>query len=197
MKSRVLQALAALAMLAPLSGQAQSFGYSFVDFAVIPEADVDSGDFDIDGDGFQLRGSLAVHENFFALVEISSLEFDSRNVDVDLKRWAIGAGGHWPINSNLDLVARAGIVRYDVDVGRRDDDDIGFLLGGRARARLARGFELEGGVDLSTAEVDGFEDEITLVLEGRYHFNNMFSVGGLVSIGDDLTQIGIYGRYNF
>jgi hypothetical protein len=195
MKSRVLNAFAALALLLPLSGNAENFGYSFVDFAIIPEAETDNGNFDVDGDGFQLRGSLTVHENFFALVEIEALEFDE---DIDFQRWIIGGGGHWPINSSLDLVARGGIVRYDVDFGRfGDDDDIGFFLGGRIRALVASNVELEGGVDLSTAEVAGFEDEILLVGEGRYHFNNQFSVGGLLNIGDDVSQIGVYGRFNF
>jgi hypothetical protein len=197
MKSRVLNALAAMALLMPLSSNAANFGYSFVDFAIIPEAETDSGDFDADGDGFQLRGSLTVHQNYFALVEIESLEFDD-GIDVDFQRWLIGAGAHWPINQSLDFIARGGIVRYDVDYGRfGDDDDIGFFLGGRVRALVASKVELEGGVDISTAEVGGFEDEILLVGEGRYHFNNQFSVGGLLNLGDDVSQIGIYGRFNF
>ena len=197
MKSRVLNALAALAMLLPISGQAASFGYSYVDFAIIPEAEFDAGDDDFDGDGFQLRGSLAITETFFALVEIADLEFDRGNVDVDFTRWVIGAGGHWPINQNLDFVARGGIMRYDVDAGPFDDDDLGFFLGGRVRAQVIQNVEIEGGVDLTTAEVAGFEDEIILVGEGRYHFNDQFSVGGLLNIGDDSSQIGIYGRFNF
>lgn len=194
MKSRFLNALAAVAMLLPVGGQAANFGYSFIDFAIIPEAEIDSGRFDLDGDGFQLRGSLAVSSNFFVLVEAQVLDFDR---DVDFTRLTVGAGGHWPINQNLDFIARGGLVRYEVDAGPADDDDIGFFLGARVRAAVGRGFELEGGIDLSTAEVGGFEDEVTLVGEGRYHFNNQFSVGGLLNIGDDLKQIGIYGRYNF
>lgn len=195
MQSRVLNALAVLALMLPAAGQAANFGYSFVDFAIIPEAEIESGNFDVDGDGFQLRGSLAVAQNFFAIVEIADLEFDE---SVDFTKWTIGAGAHWPINQTLDFVARGGIMRYDVDFGRfGDDDDIGFFLGGRVRAQIVQNVELEGGVDLTTAEVAGFEDEITLVGEGRYHFNDQFSVGGLLNLGDDSSQIGIYGRFNF
>jgi hypothetical protein len=195
MKSRVLNVVAAFAIALPISGQAEDFGYSFVDFAIIPEAETDTGSDDFDGDGFQLRGSLTVHENFFALVEIQDLEFDD---GFDFTRWNIGAGGHWPINQSLDFVARGGIVRYDADYGRfGDDDDIGFFLGGRVRAQVVKNVELEGGLELSTAEVVGVEDELTLVGEGRYHFNDQFSVGGLLNIGDDVSQIGVYGRFNF
>src|SRR5262249_13213402 len=146
--------------------------------------------------GFQLRGSLAVAQNFFALVEIEDIGFD--DMDVDFTRWLIGGGGHWPINQNLDFVARGGLVRYDVDYGRfGDDDHLGFFLGRRVRARVAQKVELEGGVEMTTAEVAGFEDEIMFVGEGRYHFNNQWSAGGFVNVGDDLSQIGVYGRFNF
>jgi len=195
MQSRLLNAIAALAFALPMSSHAESFGYSFVDFAVIPEAETDTGNFDIDGDGFQLRGSLAVHQNFFALVEIEALDFER---DLDFTRWAIGAGAHWPINNSLDLVARGGVVRYDVDYGRfGDDDDIGFFLGARVRALVAPRVEVEGGIDLTSAEVAGFEDEVAFVGEGRYHFNNQFSVGGLLQLGDDMKKAGVYGRFNF
>jgi hypothetical protein len=192
-----LNTLAAFAMLLPLSGQAAEFGYSFVDFSIIPEAETEGRNFDIDGDGYQLRGSLAVTNTFFALVEISALEFDERNVDVDFTRWTIGGGGHWPITQNLDFIARGGVVRYDADYGPFDEDDIGFFAGARVRAQVVQNVELEGGVDLTTAEVPGFEDEVMLVGEGRYHINNQFSVGGLVNLGDDSSQIGVYGRFNF
>lgn len=192
MNSRVLNALAVAAMALPISGQAENFDYSFVDFAVIPEVDTDA--LDTDGDGFQLRGSLTVHENFFALVEIQDLEFDR---GVDFTRWNIGAGGHWPINQRMDLVARAGLVRYDVDYRGGDEDDVGFFLGGRVRAQIMPRVELEGGIELSTAEVPGFEDEFSLVGEGRYHFNDQWSAGGLLSIGDDVSQLGVYGRFDF
>jgi hypothetical protein len=197
MKSRVLNVLAAVAMALPISGQAANFGYSFVDFAIIPEAESDTEFGDFDGDGFQLRGSLAVHENFFALVEIQALEFDLGPIDADFTRWTIGGGGHWPINQSLDFIARGGVMRYEVDAGSADEDDIGFFLGGRVRAQVMANVEVEGGVDLTTAEVEGFEDEIILVGEGRYHFNDQFSAGGFLNIGDDSSQIGLYGRFNF
>lgn len=195
MQSRVLNALACLALMLPIAGQAADFGYSFVDFAIIPEAEFDGGDSDVDGDGFQLRGSLTVHENYFALVEITSIELDS---DVDFMRWTIGAGGHWPINQKLDFIARGGLMRYDIDAGNRgDDDDLGFFIGGRVRAQIVPKVEIEGGVDLTTAEVAGYEDEIILVGEGRYHFNSQFSAGGFLNLGDDSSALGVYGRFNF
>jgi hypothetical protein len=197
MKSRVMNVLAALAMALPISGQAANFGYSYIDFAIVPEAESDTEFGDFDGDGFQLRGSLAIQENFFALVEIQALEFDLPGNDADFTRWTIGGGGHWPITQSLDFIARGGVMRYEVDVGNEDEDDVGFFLGGRVRAQVLPNVEVEGGVDMTTTEVEGFEDEIILVGEGRYHFNAQFSAGGFINFGDDSSQIGLYGRFNF
>ena len=194
MQSRVLNALAALALMLPIAGHAANFGYSWIDFSLIPMAETDVGDDDIDADGFQLRGSLAVHQNFFAIVELEDLSYDD---DIDFNRWAIGGGGHWPINNSMDIVGRAGIVRYEVDVGRFDDDDTSFFFGARLRAQVAPRVEVEGGVEYSDAEVFGFGDEIFIVGEGRYHFNDQWSAGGFLNLGDDQKKVGVYGRFNF
>ena len=196
MQSRVLNALAALALMLPVAGHAANFGYSWIDFSLIPQAETDIGDDDFDADGFQLRGSLAVHQNFFALVELEDLGYDQ---DVDFTRLQIGGGAFWPINNNMDVIGRLGLVRYDVDFGRGrgDDDDTSFFFGARLRAQVAPRVEVEGGVEYSDAEVAAFGDEIFIVGEGRYHFNNQFSVGGFVNLGDDQKKLGVYGRYNF
>ena len=39
--------------------------------------------------------------------------------------------------------------------------------------------------------------DVFIVGEGRYNFNSQFAAGALLSIGDDSTQVGLYGRYNF
>src|SRR5437868_3906242 len=100
MHSRTLGALAALALALPVAGQAADFDYSFVDLALVSHAEIDVGDDNVDGDGFQLRGSLEVNQNFFALVELQDFGYDH---DVDTTRWLIGGGGHWPINNTMDV----------------------------------------------------------------------------------------------
>lgn len=194
MHSRTFGALAALALALPVAGQAADSGYTFVDLALVPHARVEAGDNDVDGDGFQVRGSLAVSPNFFVLAELQDFGFDDR---VDTTRWIVGGGGHWPINNTLDIIARAGIVRLDVEVGRFDDDDTGVFLGGRLHANVAPRVEVEGGVEYVGAEVFGLGDDVYLVGEGRYHFNEQFSAGALLNFGGDIRQLGVYGRFNF
>lgn len=194
MHSRTTWALVALALALPVASQAEDFGYSFVDLALVPHAEVEVGNGDVDGDGFQLRGSLAVTRNFFALVELQDLSFDR---GVDTTRWMVGAGGHWPINNTLDFIARAGVVRLEAEAGRFDDDDNGVFLGGRVRATVAPRVEVEGGVEYMSAEVFDAGDDVYLVGEGRYHFTPQFSAGALLNVGGDIQQLGVYGRFNF
>lgn len=194
MLSRTFGALAAAALALPVAGQAADFDYSFVDLALLPHAQVEAGNNDIDGDGFQLRGSLAVSSNFFVLAQLQDFDLDH---GVDMTRWVVGGGGHWPLNNNIDIIATVGVAQLNVDVGRFDEDDTGVFLGGRVRAQIAPRFELEGGVEYISAEVGDSGNDVYLVGEGRYHFNDQFSLGALVNFSSDVETLGVYGRYSF
>lgn len=191
------KSLAMIALLTlPVVAGAQELSYRNVDFAYFPSAEIDtgSGGGDIDGDGFQLRGMLPVHENIFVFAEFESLNYD---FDVDTTRFAVGAGGHWPLSNNLDIVGRLGFGRYEVDVGPFDDDDTGIIIGGRLRGMITPQFELEGGVEYYQVEVGGIDNQTVLVGEARYHFTPEWSAGLLVNIGSDVSSLGLHARFAF
>ncbi len=194
MHLRALNLIAVAALALPIAAQAEQLSYSYVDLAHFPEADLDDDRGDVDGDGLQLRGSLSVHENFFAFGEFQSLDLD-RNVDVT--RFLIGGGGHWPINNKMDIVGRLGIVNYDVDVGSSDDDDTGIFLGARIRAVVVPKLEVEGGVEHQHVEVYGLKNDTYLVGEARYNFTPQWSAGVIVNAGGDTNLIGAQGRFSF
>jgi len=194
MRSRNLGVFAAAALVLPSLGWAESFNYRYVDAALLFDAEVEIGDTDVDGDGIQLRASLPVNETFFAIAEFQTLDFDS---DVDTTRLAVGGGGHWAINSMLDVVGRLGLVREEVEVGRFDDDDTGLFAGVRGRFRPGPGFEVEAGVELVDLDAGNLNNDVFIVGEGRYNFNSQFAAGATLSVGDDTTQLGLYGRYYF
>src|SRR5262245_24525405 len=140
MRLRNLGLIATAALVLPSLGWAQGrptekYSYSYVDAALLFDTEVEVGDTDIDGEGIQLRGSLPVNETFFVLAEFQTLDFD---FDVDTTRLTVGGGGHWSINNIVDLVARVGIVREEVEVGSFEDDDTGLFAGARARFRPVR-----------------------------------------------------------
>jgi len=191
---RTLGLFAAAALALPALGQAESFSYRYVDAALLVDAEVEIGNTDVDGDGIQLRASLPVNETFFVLAEFQTLDFD---FDVDTTRLTVGGGGHWPINDKLDLVARAGLVREEVEVGLFDDDDTGLFAGVRGRFRPAPQFEVEAGVELVDLDAGNLNNDVFIVGEGRYNFNAQFAAGATLTLGDDTMQLGLYGRYNF
>ena len=93
MKMNVTKLIGAAAIFAlPLAASAaENFSYRYVDVARYMEAEIDSDDVDVDGDGIQLRGSLPVYQNFFALAEYEALDLDG---GIDTTRFLIGGGGH-------------------------------------------------------------------------------------------------------
>src|SRR6478752_7100237 len=108
MNAKTLICAAALAL--PFAASAEQLSYRYVDVAHFPEAKIDGEGFDVDGDGIQLRGSLPVYQNIFALAEYQDLSLDH---GIDATRFMVGAGGHWPLGQNLDIIARGGFVHYD------------------------------------------------------------------------------------
>jgi hypothetical protein len=194
MKMNAKNLICAAVLALPLVASADDFSYRYVDVAHFPEAEIDADGFDVDGDGIQLRGSLPVYQNLFALTEFQDLNLDN---GVDATRLMVGAGGHWSLGNNLDLIARAGVVQYEVDFGRFDDDDTGMFAGVRLRAIVAPKVEVEGGVEHMAVEVAGIDGDTYLIGEGRYNFTQQWSAGVLITLGGDTSVFGAQGRFNF
>jgi hypothetical protein len=182
--------IAAIAAL-PLAASAEQMSYTYVDLGYI-NTELDDGAFDVDGDGFALRGLLQVHENFFVFAEHENIGYD---FDVDGTSWHVGGGGRWPLSESLDVVGRLGFVKAEVEVGQFDADDDGFALGARLRGAVAPRFELEGGIDYVNLDDSG--DDTSLVLEGRYFFLPQLAGGLLLGFNSDATTIGVGARYTF
>jgi hypothetical protein len=192
MNAKTLICAAALAL--PLAASAEQLSYRYVDVAHFPEAEIDAGNFDTDGDGLQLRGSLPVYQNIFVLSEFQSLDLDN---DVDTTRFLLGVGAHWPLGNNFDVIARGGVVSYEVESGFGDDDDTGLFAGVRLRAFVAPKVEVEGGVEHISVDVAGSSSDTYLIGEGRYNFTSQFSAGVLITVGGDTSVFGAQGRFNF
>lgn len=194
MKMNAKNLICAAALALPLTSMADTLSYRYVDVAHFPEAEIDANGFDEDGDGLQLRGSLPVYQNIFALAEFQDLSLDN---GIDATRFMVGAGGHWALGGNLDLIARGGVVQYEVDFGRFDDDDTGLFAGVRLRTIVAPKVEIEGGVEHLAVDVAGIDGDTYLIGEGRYNFTSQFSVGALITLGGDVSVFGAQARLNF
>jgi hypothetical protein len=191
MQRRILGGLLALAAALPLASQADVMHYTYAELGYV-DTELDGDGFDADGDGFGLRGSLAINQTFFVFAGYQTLDFD---FDVDLSTLEVGGGARWPLSDKVDLIGRLGIVKAEADFGDFDADDDGFLLGGRVRGVVAPKFELEGGFDYR--DLDDAGDDTTIVLEGRYFFVENIAGGLSVSLGDDVTSLGLNVRMTF
>lgn len=191
MQRRILSLLATLTTVLPFASQAGTMNYTYVELGYV-DTEIDVGPNDLDGDGFALRGSLAVHENFFVFTGYEDLGLER---GADLTTFYIGGGARWPLGNKLDIVGRVAIVKSEIEIGNRDQDDDGFLLGARLRGEVAPKFELEGGFDY--VDLDDRGDDTAIVLEGRYFFLDALAGGLAVHFADDAQAIGINLRYTF
>lgn len=192
MNAKTLICAAALAL--PFAASAEQLSYRYVDVAHFPKAEIDGHNLDADGDGIQLRGSLPVYQNIFVTAEFQSLSLDG---GFDTTRFLLGAGAHWPLGNNLDLIARGGVVSSKVETRFGDDDDTGLFAGVRLRGFVAPKIELEGGVEHVAVDVAGSSSDTYLIGEGRYNFTSQFSAGLLITLGGDTSVFGAQGRFNF
>jgi hypothetical protein len=178
----VLKIAAVAALTLPLASQAADFDYSFVELDY-RELNVDGPD----ADGFALRGSLAVHPNFFVFADYADVDFDG---GADGESWRIGGGGHWPLSNAWDLFGKIGYAREEVE----NFDESGLFVAGGVRGLLAPKVEVDLGAEY--ADLEPF-DELTVFAEGRYNFTNQLAAGLLLRVGDDVTTFGISGRFSF
>lgn len=189
MQRRMLGGLIAALAALPLATSAAEMSYTYVDLSYV---DTEIDDFDADGDGFLLRGSVRIHENFFVFAEHQNLDFDR---GIDSTAWQVGGGVRWPLSNTLDIVGRVGFVKGEIETRGADFDDDGFLLGVRLRGVVAPKFELEGGIDY--VDLDESGDDTSFTIEGRYFFLEQLAGQLIVGINDDATTIGIGARYTF
>jgi len=190
MQRRITSLLAVLAAALPFATQADTMDYSYAE-AWYVDSSLDVGDTNVDGNGFALRGSIPIMDNWFAFAMYQDVSYD---LGVDATTLAVGGGYHWPLRDKLDIIGRAGIVQSNIDAGRFDDHDSGFLLGARLRTELAPKFEVEGGFDYVNLDDQG--NDTVGVLEGRYFFMNQLAGGLSLQLGD-ATTVGINVRLTF
>lgn len=189
MRNRIiLGSLAALGLAGPALAQG-GFSYNFVELGYV-NTEIDNPD--IDGDGFGLRGSLAVSKNFHVFTEYADQDFDG---NVDGKTFELGGGLNWALSPNLDLIATISYVRSEVDTPLGDFDDDGYGLGLGLRGRATGQLELTGGIRY--VDLDDSGDNTSLRVGGRYFFTPQFAVGLDLDYDDDATSWVLGARYTF
>ena len=158
-------------------------GYSHVDF----------DDFDADGEVWNIKGSFALTDMFFATAGYADgdLDVDSGG-DSDYTNFDLGAGINYPLSGTMDLVGKLSYISVDTDAG--DEDGYGIYAG--VRAMLTPQFELNGGLDYTDLG-DPYDSNTAVDVGVVYNFTDMFAVTGDFSFSDDYTTYGIGARLYF
>jgi hypothetical protein len=166
------------------------FDYSYVELGYV---NTDLDDFNADGDGFELRGSLAVTRNVLVFAKYTDLDYD---FNIDTNTFEVGGGYAWPVHPNLDVIGTISYLKTEVDVPRgRDFDDDALGLGVGLRGRATNQLELTA--ELKHLDFDEGNDDTAFSVGGRYFFTRAFAAGIDATFDDNGTTWYLGGRLSF
>jgi opacity protein-like surface antigen len=153
---------------------------------------VDLGDIDVDGDGFELAGSYAMSDRYFLFGEYGDQSLD---FGLDGRSFEVGAGFNHQLKADTDFVASVSYIDAELKFGGVSVDDDGFALGAGVRSRIARSFEVEGGIRY--IDLDQAGSDTGFVLGGRYYVNDSFAISAGTDLNDNADTFRIGFRAEF
>ncbi|MGI9246364.1 MAG: outer membrane beta-barrel protein [Steroidobacteraceae bacterium] len=198
MRRSALIPLAALLAIGPLAAaQAEGISYTYADLGYVT-TDLDAVSKDLDG--FLLRGSLEIANNWFLYARYVDQSVSFSNVDVDVEEYGVGGGYAWSFAENMDLYGRVGYVSAQADAsgggfGGYEVDDDGYEVGIGIRARPLDPLELEGSVtyvDLSDAG-----DDTAFGVAARWFITENVALAVEGAFADDADSYGVGFRWAF
>lgn len=169
--------------------QNNGFSWSYADVGItVHDYDTHDGP---DANGTSLDGNLrlAIDDHLYALGGLSYGWLHSTRL------WDLhgGLGFHTPLVKNLDFLGEGEINLDRVHDHGHHDSEAGFTLRTGVRNRTTDQLELTGGVYYSNI----WESDAGLFGEAVYHLQKPLSIGAKLTLGDDETAFGLFGRYAF
>ena len=140
-------------------------------------------------DGYQIDGSVAVHDNVHLIVDHRR----AKDSPFSLRRTRVGAGYNVPLNSQFDVVGRLGwsFAKASISgVGSGKDDDVFGQIGVRGMASDT----LEVNAFLT---YDNLEEKVSADVGAVYHFTPQFGATAGYTYSSDLQTWNLGLRYNF
>ena len=188
MVNRIIAALV-VGLLMATSAVARDLSYNFVRLDFI-NTEIDTGPADVDGDGFELLGSVAVGERFHLFGGYQDIGFD---FDIDGTQIELGGGYRHGFSRKTDFVATLSYVDLELDspAGSADEDGLGLSAG--VRHLFTDDFEVSSRVNY----VDLADSDTSLEFRGEYFLFEHWVVGAGLEFGGDVTTWLIGGRFNF
>lgn len=162
--------------------------YTYVEGGYV---NVDYDDLDVDGDGFFIGGSYALHKNVHLLADYQDYDFDG---NADGNALSLGFGANFPLRQGLDFIGRLRYVETEIEVGNQSNDEDGYGLEAGLRAMINPQLELDGSIKY--VDIDD-EDDTSFVIGGLYELTSNFALGGDIELSDDYTAFFLKARYYF
>lgn len=196
-KSLLGLVVTSLVMVPFVAAQAEDISYTYVDLGYLT-TDLDGVGKDLDG--FVLRGSFEVADNFFLDARYLDQSVKVAGIDFDSKQYGIGGGYAWSFADNMDLYGRIGYTEVELDVsggggGGFDVDDDGYELGVGIRARPVELLELQGAVNYVDLSDSG--DDTSFGIAARWFITDVFALGIEGEFADDADTYGVGFRLQF
>lgn len=171
------------------AAQAAEFDYTFAEVGYV-DSELDSGGFDVDGDGLGINGSFAVNDRYFLFGGYSSLDF---GFSVELNQITVGGGFHSKLSPTMDFVGKLAYLDAEVDTPFGSISEDGLGVGAGLRASVGPAFEWEAGLDYT----DVGDSDISVRFDGRYHFTDVIAAGAGLTLDNDVTTFRLGVRMDF
>lgn len=154
---------------------------------------VDTELFDVDGDGFELGGSLELAQSVHLFGNFRTLDFGG---GFDASAFEVGGGYALPLNNGADLVGRLSYIDGEIDVpGGGDVDDSGFGFSAGFRRMFTP--QVEGRAFVNYQDLDASGSETAVEIAGDYFLNDEIALGASLELGDDVTTWTLGARWYF
>jgi hypothetical protein len=148
---------------------------------------------ELDSGGLEGGVSFTVAPNLHVFASYQDWEV---NNNVDRSILQVGAGYHWDIAENLDLVVSVAFADSEIDPpGPAKRDDTGPILSAGLRGWLTNAVELSGTILVDDSLNPG--SDTVLELGGQYYMSDQFSLGGRARIDENETTLFFGGRFYF
>lgn len=169
-KTLIALALAAAALSTSASASEISYGYVQAEYNLFGELDFASEDVD----GFGLRGSVELGENWYltgAYIDTGATVFGA---DFDVTQTQLGAGWHTAVGDKADYFVEALYSNIELDQSGASADEDGYIVNTGVRWLFTDKFEGIAGVGYEDfgSGVDGF----TAKLGAQFKFTDAFGV---------------------
>lgn len=178
-------------LLVAAAACAAELDYNYAELRYV-DTELEAGAFDVDGDGFEIGGSLELTPAVHLFGSFQTLDFGA---GVDVSAFEVGGGYAMPLNNGADLVARLSYIDGEIDAGPGDIDDSGFGFSAGLRNMFTP--QIEGRAFVNYVDLDESGDETSFELAGDYFLNDQIALGASLELGDDVTTWTLGARWYF